>query len=148
MRIVALIFGLLGTVGSGFLGAKWLSDANNLKKEIELVRKIGEVTKDAKVNAEIERLDRTVNTAYALIGAAALGAVACVLVLGRKGVLAGLVFLVAFGVPLVLFQDGKLLMFTFGLGFAGALSFLVKSGTPYKKPRRGDYIPDDADVVG
>jgi hypothetical protein len=148
MRVVVLIFGLLGAAGSGFLGVKWLSDANNLKKEIDLVRKVGEATKDAKVNAEVEKLDRTINTAYALLGAAALGAVGSVLALNRKGLIAGVLFLAGFAIPLALFQDAKLIIFTFGLGIAGVFSFLIKPGTPYKPAKAAPGISEDDDMVG
>ena len=150
MRIVALIFGLLGTVGSGFIGQKWMSDplvSENKERLKALYEKFKDLPPNELTNPIVEAYRRS--TTYPMLFAAAgLGLVGCVLVTVRKGMLAALVFLVAFAVPMALYQKAPLLIFTGSLAVAGLLSIFVRSGTPYRKPRRGDYIPDDTDLVG
>ncbi len=148
MRIAALIFGLLGTVGSGALGYKWYSDAAKSRAGVELARKINEEVKDPKEAAKLDRLDRLVRTSYGLMGAAVLGLVGCGLVAARRGVVAGLLFLVGFAVPLVLMWDAGISMFTFGLGVAAPLSFFVRKRTPYVRPKARPGISEDDDIVG
>ena len=41
MRILGLILGILGGLAAGFLGMKWMGDAESLKGQIELARKMG-----------------------------------------------------------------------------------------------------------
>lgn len=144
MRIAALIFGLLGVAGSGFLGSKWLSDMNEMKGKIELIRAVAAT--DPKAKESLDKLDRLGNAAYGLMGGAALGLAGCVLVFIRKGAIAGGLFLVGFVVPLVLAQDGKAAIFTFGLFLAGIFAFLVKA--KQEKPRKkNDHISEDTDMV-
>lgn len=148
MRIAALIFGLLGAAGSGFLGAKWTSDIRERKPELDAARKLIEISGDAGAKAKVEELDRLERAGYALMGGAALGALGCVLVLNRKGMIAGLLFLVGFAVPIAIAQDGKPAVFSFGLALAGLMSFFVKPAIPYKKPKAKRDIPEDTDMVG
>jgi hypothetical protein len=98
------------------------------------------------VAEKIAHYDRLATAAYGLLGAAAVGAVACVLVLNRSGLLAALLFFVAFATPLVIAQDGKPAIFTFGLALGGLFSLFVKS--PASAARRERGIPEDADMVG
>ena len=145
MKIAALIFGLLGVAGSGFLGSKWLSDMNEIKGKIEIIRVLAAT--DPKAKESLDKLDRLGNAAYGLLGGAVLGLAGCGLVFVRKGMIAGTLFLVGFIVPLVLAQDGKAAIFTFGLLLAGIFSFFVKAQV--EKPRkRRDHIPEDTDMVG
>lgn len=143
MRVAALIFGLIGAAGSGFLGAKWLSDANNLKSEIEMMRKWGEATKNEKLNENIKKLDRVINAAYALIGAAGVAAVASVLVLNRKGPVAAVLYLIAFAVPVAILQDGMVMIFTFGLALAMLFAVFVRKPAPRKRGADEAYLDDD-----
>ena len=146
MRIAALIFGLLGTAGSGTLGVKWTNDVSATKATIDSLRPLAE--KSPVAAEKLAQYDRLVRAAYALLGGAALGAVGCGLVLGRKGVIAGVLFLVAFASPMILAQDGKMAIFTFGLAVAALFAFFMKPGTAEVPPRRRYGIPRDADMVG
>ena len=147
MRVVAMIFallfGLLGSAGSGILGVKWLSDVAKKREEIEFVRQLGEAMQDAKIASELKRLDRMINTAYALIGAAGLGLVAVTFVGIRKGPIAGALFLVAFVVPIVILQEGIVAIFTFGLAFAALASLFVRKPAPAKKSKWDDEEDDE-----
>lgn len=144
MRIAALIFGILGVLGSGFLGSKWLKDMNDQKAKIDIARAVAEL--DPKTKESLERLDRLGNAAYGLVGGAVLGAVGCVLVFIRKGKIAAGLFLVGFAIPIALGQDGKVAIFTFGLFLAAIFAFFVKARM--EKPRkRNDHIPEDTDMV-
>jgi hypothetical protein len=122
-----LIFGLLGAAGSGFLGLKWTTDVKETKPKIDEMRKLNEQVKNQEVTAKIAEFDRLSTAAYGLLGGAAVAAVACVLVLNRSGMLAALLFIAGFATPLVIAQDGKPAIFTFGLALAGLFSLCVKS---------------------
>ena len=149
MRVAALVFGLLGVVGSAFVGVKWMNDPGvggkqaELKKAVELVRALG----PNPLTEDVEEAYRRSQTYYALLGCAALGAIACFLVAMRKGMLAGALFLGAFAIPMALYQKPPLAIFTGSLVIAGLLSFFVKSGTPYKPARPGRGITEDDDMV-
>jgi hypothetical protein len=149
MRIAALIFGLLGAAGSGFLGLKWTSDANDPKNKaaVDVMRKINEEVKDPDLTAKLAHADRVTAAAYALIGGAAAAAIACVLVLNRTGLLAALLFFIGFATPLVLIKDVLPAIFTFGLALAGLFSLFVKPRVS-ASARRERGIPADADMVG
>jgi len=41
MRVLRLIFGILGGVVAGALGIKWLKDANQMRELIDTVRNAG-----------------------------------------------------------------------------------------------------------
>jgi hypothetical protein len=43
MRVVALLFGLLGAAGSGFLGFKWTTDVKDTKATMDDMRKLNEM---------------------------------------------------------------------------------------------------------
>lgn len=148
MRIAALIFGLLGCAGSGFLGFKWTSDLQERKTEIEQYRKLIEASGDAKAKEKMAELDRLQWAAYALMGGAAVGGIGYVMVLNRKGLIAAALFFAAFAAPLAIAQDGKPAVFSFGLGLAGFFSLFVKAGLPYKKPKDAPGISEDDDLVG
>lgn len=144
MRVAALIFGLLGALGSGFIGAKWLSDANQEKAKIDLIRALDP--------AKAKEIDRLINTAYSLLAAAVLGVVGGVLAISRKGMIAAGLFLVAFIVPLLLFGDAKIIIFTFGLALAALFAFFVRSKAPVPKPtrasRQAEYEAEEEEEEG
>ncbi|MBA4066998.1 MAG: hypothetical protein C0501_25470 [Isosphaera sp.] len=151
MRIAALVFGLLGTAGSGYLGVKGAADLNDLRdlrRQWEYEQKVGRrpaTEVDRGLAAEIDLLDRS---AYPLIGGAAAGLVGCGLVLRRVGWAAGLAFAAGFAAPLALARDARPAVFTFELAVAAVLSFLVTRRTLYKKPRRRRDLSRDDDLVG
>lgn len=150
MRIAALIFGLLGAAGSGFIGNKWMSDPivsgdkEKLKASYELVKNLppNELT-----DPVVEAYKRS-QTYVPLLGAAGLAVVGCVLVGMRMGVVAGLAFLAAFAVPLGFYQKPHVVIFTFPLAVAALLSFFVRKPTPYVPPRKRPGISEDDDIVG
>lgn len=148
MRIAALIFGLLGTVGSGFLGAKWQSDIQSQREKIELARKLAAAVKDPETDRKMAELDRLILASYGLIGGAVLGLVGVGLVFARKGMIAGIVFLIAFGAPIALARDPKMAIFSFGLAVGALFAFFVKPGSPYKAPKGGAGLSEDMDFVG
>lgn len=133
MRIVAIVFGLLGVAGSGFLGGKWLSDINDKKAELELIRKMEEVVKTEEFSNKVREIDRHINATYGLLAGAALGFVAVILVMLGQTKFAGLLFLVALAIPVALLMHGKVLIFTFPLGLAALFALLAR---PRRVPAR------------
>jgi hypothetical protein len=151
MRVVALLFGLLGVIGSAFVGVKWMNDPAVTGKAAELNKELYPKVKDLPPNPltdPIIEAYRRGRTYMALLGCAALGAIACFVVAMRKGVIAGALFLGAFAIPMALYQKPQLAVFTGAFVIAGLLSFFVKSPTPYKAPRPGPGISEDDDLVG
>ena len=142
MRILALLFGLVGVAGSGFLGMKWMGDANKSKETIALAKKLNEVIQDEEQARKLQDLDRAVNTSYALIGGAVLGLVGIVIMLSGNGKLAGLVFLVAFGVSVAIYKDPKIVIFTFGLGLAAVCAILAKPKMAHSRVRQAEARDD------
>jgi hypothetical protein len=132
MRGIVLLLGLLGAVGSGFLGYKWYSDANDpeYKAKIELARSLAEAMDKENVpgneegKASIAEYERSVKAAYFLLAGLPLGIAGAVLAfLGRPKSGAALLLVAVIG-PAVL--NWRSLVFTFPLLIAGILCFLVK----------------------
>ncbi|HYH68999.1 MAG TPA: hypothetical protein VD866_30170 [Urbifossiella sp.] len=89
-------------------------------------------------------LDRLVHTTYGLLGGAALGLVAVVVLMVDRTKIAGLLFLIAFAIPLALLGDPKVIIFTFGLGFAALFAVLARPRRvkPVRSARRDDEDDD------
>ncbi len=123
MRIFAFIIILLAGLACGALGGKWLMDAQDNSEIVALAKSLG-------ISGE---LDRLVMAAYFLVGAGVASLIGEVLVLKRKGLIAGLLVIAAAGAaaffsskiddderrPVVLAMTGV-------LGFGGLLALLVK----------------------
>ncbi|GEM_PF-5502451 len=120
MRFAALVFGLIGGVLSGSLGAKWLSDCFERRAEVEEVRQVA----GGALSNEFEQLDRRVRAAWCLIGASIVGLVGGFLAVGRMGKAAGFLFVAATVVPAVCAVET--LLVTFFLGGAAVLAFAIR----------------------
>lgn len=139
MRIVAILCAALGVAGSGFLGVKWLSDINEKKKELEVLRQVEAAGNNEKLTNDMKELDRIIRTGYGLVGGAVLGVVGIVLLLMHLPKIAALVFLIGFGAPIALLLDGKVVIFTFGLALAALFALLVRPRVAAFRDRRGGY---------
>ena len=115
MRKAGLILGILGGLAAGFLGMKWLSDANSMKEMIGTVRSLG---------ADTSEIDKIITAAYLLVGSAVLGIVGGVMALKGKGKIAGLLMLVGVIAPAIFAP--KSLVFTCILLVGGLVSFFAK----------------------
>lgn len=115
MRILGLILGILGGLAAGFLGMKWMGDANSLKASIEAARKLG---------ANMAELDKMATASYMLIGAMVAGIVGGILAMMGKGKIAALLMLAGAIVPAI--WAPKSLIFTFLLVIGGIVCFFVK----------------------
>lgn len=115
MRIAGLILGILGGLAAGFLGMKWLSDANATRELITAARNLG---------VDMSELDSTVNAAYILLGSAVLGIVGGVMAFKGKGKIAGALMLVGAIAPAIFAP--KALVFTCILLIGGIVSFFAK----------------------
>ena len=115
MRMAGLILGILGGLAAGFLGMKWLSDANQMKELTDLIRTAG---------IDTSELDKTITAAYLLIGSLVLGIVGGVLAFKGKGVIAAVLMLIGAILPAVFAP--KALVFTCILLIGGLVSFFAK----------------------
>ena len=115
MRKAGLILGILGAIAAGFLGMKWLSDANSMKELIGFARNVG---------VDTSELDRLVMAAYMLLGSAVLGIIGGVMAYQGKGKIAGILMLIGAIAPAILAP--RALVFTCILLVGGLVSFMAK----------------------
>ena len=115
MRIAGLILGILGGLIAGFLGMKWMGDADSLKASIEAARKLG---------ANMAELDKMIMASYMLIGAMVAGIVGGILAMMGKGKIAALLMLAGAILPAI--WAPKSLVFTCILLLGGIVSFFAK----------------------
>jgi hypothetical protein len=132
MRIAVLILALLGAVTAGFLGYKWFSDSRSpeVKAARDLAEALGQLPGAEDAKAKVAEHDRLVLASYFLMGAFVLGIAGGALAYTGKGVIAGIILLVAAGVPAVLAP--KSLVFSCPLVVAGVLSFLIRPAPPVR----------------
>ena len=115
MRILALIFALLGAAGGGFVGLAGLEGIK--KKEAEYEAEKAKPGQTVVVDeAKLANLKRAV---YALVAGIPLGVIGGVLALTRKGKIAALVLLAAYVIPVVILTVGV------GLDFSENLVKLI-----------------------
>ena len=134
MRMLALLFGLLGVAGSGYLGMKWMGEDKGLGEKLEVFKSLNKFIQDD----DAGKGPRTVNTAYALVGGAAAGLIGVVVMLMGNGKLAALMFLIGLGVSVAMFKDPKIIIFTFGLGVAAACAFVARPKMAPSRERQAD----------
>lgn len=115
MRMLGLILGILGGVLAGFLGMKWLGDADSMKGQIAIARSAG---------VNMADLDKMVTAAYMLIGAMGAGIVGGILAMMGKGKIAALLMLAGAILPAIWVP--KALIFTCILLLGGIVSFFAK----------------------
>ncbi|HWM24399.1 MAG TPA: hypothetical protein VNP98_06210 [Chthoniobacterales bacterium] len=115
MRILGLILGILGGLAAGFLGMKWMGDAESLKGQIELARKMG---------VNMGELDKMATASYMLIGAMVAGIVGGIMAMMGKGKIAALLMLAGAILPAI--WAPKSLVFTCLLLVGGIVSFFAK----------------------
>lgn len=115
MRILGLILGILGGLIAGFLGMKWMGDADSLQASIEAARKLG---------ANMSDLDKMVTASYMLISAMVAGIVGGILAMMGKGKIAALLMLAGAILPAI--WAPKSLVFTCILLLGGIVSFFAK----------------------
>ena len=119
MRIAGLILGILGGLIAGFLGMKWMGDADSLKGQIELARRAG---------VNMAELDKMATASYLLIGAMLAGIVGGILAMMGKGKIAALLMLAGAILPAI--WAPKSLIFTCLLMLGGIVSFFAKPRQP------------------
>jgi hypothetical protein len=156
MRVLALIFAIIGALGSGFMGFIALDTIR--KKEAELV-KAGD--QGAKVQAAMNQIEEYKNlklAVYGMIAGVPLGVIGGYLAMVRKGKLAAVLLLLTYAIPFAIlatgvginFSDSRvqpILLFPAGFLIAAFFALFVRSGVPYKKPRPAPGISEDDDIV-
>lgn len=115
MRILGLILGILGGLAAGYLGMKWMGDANSLKASIDAARKMG---------VNMAELDKMATASYMLIGAMVAGIVGGILAMMGRGKIAALLMFAGAILPAIWVP--KSLIFTCLLLLGGIVSFFAK----------------------
>lgn len=114
MRILAIIFGLIGVLGAGFTGAVRLNKIQEQKPLEEVIRALD------------PDYENKIRSTYAMLVSTVLGLVGVLFAAQRKGIVAGAIFLIAFIFPLVFIQEKMTAIMPGGLLIAGILSLLIK----------------------
>lgn len=112
MRIGSLVLGILGGLGSGLLGMKWLGDANEYAEQLELAAELGVDT------------GNIVTAAYMLLLAMVAGIVGGVYAAKGKGKIAAAIMLGGGALPAVF--EAKALLATFLLLVGGLVALGAK----------------------
>jgi hypothetical protein len=126
MRWTVFILGILGVLSSGFLSYRWATDVLANRDKIEEIRplvKSGIAGEKAKT--DLEEFDRRSRAYLFVIGSTCLGAIGAGLALKRLRLAAGVLFLVAFFLPVA--TNPAALIFTSPFVLAGPLAFLIRS---------------------
>ncbi len=152
MRILALIFALIGAAGAGFVGLAALKGLQ--EKEAELTKDNTEAK--AKLN-EISEVKNLKMAIYGLIAGIPLGVIGGILALSRKGLFAAVLLILTYAIPFVILATGvgidfsdkrvqPILLFPAGFLIAAFFSLFVRK----KKlaPADGPGISEDDDLVG
>jgi hypothetical protein len=157
MRILALLFALIGAAGSGLLGFGALDTIR--KKEAELEKTGAEGARvQAKMN-ELEEYKNLKRAIYGMIAGVPLGVIGGYLALARKGKIAAVLLVLTYAVPLVILATGvgidfsdtrvrPILLVPAGFLVAAFFALFIKSGVPYKAPPRRRDISEDDDLAG
>jgi hypothetical protein len=161
MRFLALLVALVGAGGAGVLGYKWQAEQKRSDEVVPADRPANPQL-DA---AQLAHREYVMRGVYGLFAAVPLGVIGGILAMMRKGKLAALVLLVAYGVPLGLLAFGSgppevdargnrmeivkvAAMFAGGLPLAVLLSLFVPPPRRPKKRRARPGITLDDDIVG
>lgn len=140
MRFAILTLAILGTLAGGFLGMKWISDADKVKEATKLLQSLGG-SDSPEVKSAIASANSTVTAAYLMVCGALIAVPAAIVAwkMPAYAKIAGIVLITAAGVPA--FFAAKSLIFTFFFVLAGGLCLLVKSpatvnanATIYRQP--------------
>jgi hypothetical protein len=143
LRILVLVFGILGGLSAGFVGFVWYNAANAVKKkeEMKLAREVIEGKRAGVKGVNLEeakeklgKFDNAVKGNYILMAGLPVGILAGLMAFFRiMPIIAGVLMLGEIVAPAVLFLPS--LMFTGPFLIGAVLAFFVKS-TPAAKPRR------------
>jgi hypothetical protein len=157
MRVLALIFALIGAAGSGLMGFILLDAVQ--KKEAELQRAGAD---GARVQAAMDQIKEYRNlklAIYGMIAGVPLGVIGGYLAISRKGKFAAALLLLSYAVPFGILAAGvgidlsdervkPILLFPAGFLLAALCALFVRPVTPYKRPRPAPGISEDDDMVG
>ena len=125
MRGVIIVCALLGATGAGGYGTKWLISYYEQKAEVEEMRR--KVAAGARPDLEpaLKQIDDGIVAAYTLLGESAFCALAILLVLDRRYLVAGLLLFAAFFVPVGVSKNPCMPCVTAGTALAGLFSFVA-----------------------
>ncbi|TMQ30599.1 MAG: hypothetical protein E6K70_23940, partial [Planctomycetota bacterium] len=126
LRTIVLACGLLGAAACGALGFLWWSAQSEMKEQVELARLFmqGDAA-DPKIVAQLKEFDNREKAYPLLFVAASLGVFGGILGFMRRGVIGGLLMLLALAGPTFYFP--KSLVFTALRLAGGLLCFLIRS---------------------
>lgn len=158
MRILIVTLAFAGGAGSGGFGTVGLNGYYRQKDKVEALRREVAAGRHPELKAVLKEIDGGVMAAYLLLGEAAFCAIAVVLTLDRRHLVAGILLLTAFVVPLAFTKNFCAPFVTACTGLAGIFSFVAAVAarleprrTPPKLDRpRGPLPPnswDDSDPL-
>jgi hypothetical protein len=136
MRVAVLVFAMLGTITTGFLGVKWYSDLSRLEPFIELQLGLEEAMSPAKGEQKRREYNELRNATYFLLAGVPLGVFAAIVgYLGRGKSSAVLLLLVPLGPAVFRVQT---LVFTGLCLIAALLALTMKLPKPRVVGLHGD----------
>jgi hypothetical protein len=159
LRILVLVFAILGGLAAGFLGFKWYQDANDPinKGLIDAARKMLEDTQRAggqgakleEAKAQIAKFDKAVKASYVLMAGLPVGILAGVLAFLRiSPIIASVLMLAVMVGPGILAPPS--LVFTSPFLVGAVLALLIKSkpraAGAARPPRRREVDEDEAEA--
>jgi hypothetical protein len=144
MRVLAILVGLVGVLGAGFMAFAVNSATQKIEKE----------NPGDKMGPELkQRWGVLKNTATTMIAAVVLGVVGVVLAAGQRGKVAAVAFLVAYAAPIGVLASGikvdpsddivKLMLgVPGGLAIAAVLSLLIAPKLAHSRVRQAEARGD------
>jgi len=125
MRYVVLIFGLVGAVGSGFIGYQWMDGFNHEKVDMAEIRPLAHTGFfKSEALGKIAEFDRRAKAWPFLLTGAVLGLLGCLLAFERRRFSGSALLLCAALGPVVF--NPPVAIFTFGLVLAGLLALFIR----------------------
>jgi len=154
LRVLVLVFALLGAVAAGILGFKWYSDANDpmrktlidaARKELDNAEKTGiRGVKAEEAKAAMAKFDNAVKASYILMAGFPVGIAAGLLAFLRiSPLIAAVLMLAAMVGPAILAPPS--LIFTSPFLVGAVLAFLVKSKPRAPRAPRKRPVKEDED---
>ena len=152
MRHAVLVLGILGALIGGFFGFRWLKEVHD--PETKLVLELAKAVSNEKAKEAVSLVEYRKTACYFMLAALPLGFAGGTFGFLRKGLIAGILLLIAFLGPLVIAFTGPgsaivgTVIFLLPLLVGGILAFFVKPDDmplPAKKKAKPSKIQKKKD---